>query len=92
MFQRKPLVMHRPQVIAAIANALDLDGSKTHDLFDMFLSHRLADPYLESLRQEILAIALSEGQPTSGKDFGPKAEEWLRQTYESLGSTETARQ
>jgi hypothetical protein len=90
MFRRKAVVMNRPQVIAAIANALDVDGSGTHDLFDMFLDRRLADPHLESLRQEILAIGLSEGQPIPGKDFGPKAEEWLRQTYEMLRTTEPA--
>jgi hypothetical protein len=76
--------MTRQKVVAALRNALDLDGAELHDEFDMFVARPILDPYLESLRQEILALARTEGQPVCGRDFGPKAEEWLRRTLDQL--------
>jgi hypothetical protein len=79
----KPRNWSRQRVIAALANALDLDDSGYHDEFDMFLAGPLSDPSLEALRVEILAIAQSE-ERSPGRDFGPNAEAWLRRTYASL--------
>ena len=76
--------MTRSQVVAAIANALDMDGSGYHDEFDLFVSRPLSDPYLESLRLEILSLCTSEGQPIPGRDFGPLAEAWLQRTHSEL--------
>ena len=76
----RPRDLTRQDVIAALMNALGLDGADLHDEFDMFLARPIRDPYLESLRTEILALAQSEGQPIRGRDFGPKAEEGLRRT------------
>jgi hypothetical protein len=84
MFKSKPRNWTRQRVVAAIANALDLDGAGNHDEFDLFVGRPLADPHLESLRLEILTIAQSEGQPIPGRDFGPVAETWLRQAYAEL--------
>jgi hypothetical protein len=76
----------RQRVEAALANALDLDGAGNHDEFDLFVGGALADPQFETLRAEILAICQSEGRPP-GRDFGPRAHEWLRQTYAALKQT-----
>jgi hypothetical protein len=84
MFKSKPRDWTRQRVVAALANALDLDDAGNHDEFDLFVARALADPHLESLRLEILAIAQSEGQPIVGRDFGPIADAWLRQTYAEL--------
>ena len=70
-------------VIAALRNALDLDGPDLHDEFDMFLSQPIADPRLEKMRNEILVICTRE-RPPAGADFGPVAQEWLRQTLRQL--------
>lgn len=74
----------REMVVAALRNALGLDAADLHDDFDMFVARPIIDPYLESLRMEILAIALSEEQPIRGRDFGPRAEEWLLRTLRKL--------
>jgi hypothetical protein len=83
MFRLKPRNWTRQRVSAALANALDLDGSGYHDEFDLFLAGPLSDLSLESLRLEILAIVQNE-EPLPGRDFGPNAEAWLRKTYEQL--------
>jgi hypothetical protein len=81
--RNKPRNWPRQRVVAALANALDLDDSGYHDEFDLFLDGPLTDPSLEALRMEILAIVQNEeGLP--GRDFGPNAEVWLRKTYDSL--------
>jgi hypothetical protein len=80
---RKPRSWSRQRVIAALANALDLDDTGYHDEFDMFLAGPLSDPSLEALRLEILSIVQNE-ERMPGCDFGPNAEGWLRRTYESL--------
>ena len=80
----RPRALSQQQVVSALANALDLDGTGTHDEFDLFVARPISDPHFESLRAEILAIAQTDGQPIPGRDFGPKAEAWLRQTYEAL--------
>ena len=58
--RNKPRDWSRQRVVAAIANALDLDDPGYHDAFDLFLD----GPF--------------------GRDFGPNADAWLRQTYASL--------
>jgi len=80
----KSRAVTREEVVAALRNALRLDGADLHDTFDMFVARPIDDPYLESLRKEILEIAISEGQPIRGRDFGPRAEEWLLQTLRQL--------
>jgi hypothetical protein len=67
------------QAIAAFENALDLDDSGNHDEFDLFLARPIADPYLESLRKECLAVASSDSKPAPGRDWGPKSEHWIRE-------------
>ena len=81
---RKPCDISSREVAAALANALDLDGSGNHDEFDLFLGRPISDPHLESLRVEIIEIATSEGQPIPGRDFGPLAEAWLRRVHAEL--------
>lgn len=80
---RKPRNWSRQRVIAALANALDLDDTGCHDEFDMFLAGPLSDPPLEALRLEILSIVQNE-ERIPGRDFGPNAEGWLRRAYGSL--------
>ena len=80
---KKPRIWSQQRVKAALANALDLDGVGNHDEFDLFVGRTLADPQLETLRVEILAICQSES-PSPGRDFGPKAHEWLQRTYAAL--------
>jgi len=86
--RNKPRNWSRQRVVGAIANALDLDDSGYHDEFDLFLDRPLSDPSLESLRMEILAIVQRE-EPLPGRDFGPNADAWLRQTYASLTQRRT---
>jgi hypothetical protein len=81
---KKPRQWSREEAAAAFANALDLDDPGTHDKFDLFVGRPIADQTLESLRQEILSICQAEGQPTPGRDFGPLAEAWLRETLSNL--------
>ena len=79
-----PRQMTRQQAAAALANALDLDGAGNHDEFDFFLGREIADPYLESIRQECLVIIRSDLKPLPGRDLGPRAEEWAQRRLAEL--------
>jgi hypothetical protein len=78
----RPLSQH--QVVSALSNALDLDDSGNHDEFDLFLGRSIADPSLESLRKECLAVISSDSKPAPGRDLGPNAEKWIRQKLVEL--------
>ena len=43
----KPKRLTKQDVENALLNVLDLDGSDTHDAFDLFLSSPIEDPTLE---------------------------------------------
>jgi hypothetical protein len=58
-------------VVAAIANVLDLDEAGCHDEWDLFLAWPVGDPYLESIRQRCLAIARQHSGREPGMDIGP---------------------
>jgi hypothetical protein len=71
----------------ALRNVLDLDGSDTHDTFDLFLSWPIEDPSLELIRTECLAVCLADRQPPRGKDLGKESEQWILRKLSELEST-----
>jgi hypothetical protein len=71
----------------ALRNVLDLDGSGTHDIFDLFLSCTIEDPTLEVIRTECLAVCLADRRPLPGRDLGEESEQWIRRKLNELQST-----
>jgi hypothetical protein len=82
-----PVHLTREQVAAAFANALDLDTAGNHDEFDLFLGRPIADPELETLRKQCLAVIEGDSKPVPGRDLGPGAEQWLRERLAELRRT-----
>lgn len=70
----------------ALRNALDLDGSASHDIFDLFVSRPIEDPFLEAIRAECLAICLVDRNRPRGRDFGEVSEQWIRMKLYELQS------
>jgi hypothetical protein len=87
----KPRDLSRREVVSALSNALDLDDSKNHDEFDLFLAQPIDDPYFESIRQECLAVAKNDSKAEPGHDFGPNTESWLRDKLAELQQKEQVR-
>jgi hypothetical protein len=71
----------------ALRNVLDIDGSGTHDTFDLFLSWPIEDPTLEVIRTECLAVCLADRRPPRGRDLGEESEQWIRRKLNELQST-----
>lgn len=75
---RKAVQLTKQDVVAALMNVLDLDDSGTHDTFDMFLTHPIEDPYLESIRVECIGVCHRDMNPPKGKDISDSTAEWLK--------------
>jgi hypothetical protein len=76
----------RRDVESALANVLDLDGSGTHDAFDLFLASPIDEPYLESIRQECIAVLKQNRhqKPAPGRDLCEADEQWVREKLRGL--------
>lgn len=82
----KPKRLTKQDVEKALRNVLDLDGSDTHDTFDLFLSQPIEDPTLEVIRTECLAVCLADRHPPRGRDLGEESEQWMRRKLNELQS------
>lgn len=71
-------------VVAAIANVLDLDDAGCHDEWDLFLAWPIGDPYIESIRRRCLAIAGQHSGREPGMDIGPDGAAELLSILEEL--------
>lgn len=81
----KPKRLTKQDVEDALRNILDLDGSDTHDTFDLFLSLPIEDPTLEAIRMECLAVCLAD-RPPRGSDIGEESMQWIRRKLNELQS------
>ena len=66
----------KEDVISALKNVIDEgppDSCGCHDEFDLFLGHRIDDPYLDSFRTRALAICQADIR-TGPKDLSPDGE------------------
>jgi hypothetical protein len=68
----------------ALRNVLDLDGSGTHDTFDLFFSWPIEDPILEVIRTECLAVCLADRRPPRGRDLGEESEQLISRKLNEL--------
>ncbi len=84
---KKSMRLTKQDVKNALRNVLDLDGSGTHDTFDLFLSRPIDDPTLEVIRTECLAVCLADGRPPRGRDLGEESEQWIRRKLNELQSS-----
>ncbi len=85
----KTVHLTKQDVENALRNALDLDGSGTHDTFDLFLSRSIQDSTLEAIRAECLAVCLADRDRRPGRDFGEKSERWIRKMLHELQSAQS---
>jgi hypothetical protein len=76
----------KQDVVNALRNVLDLDGSDTHDTFDLFISWPIQDPSLEAIRTECLTVCLADRPLPRGKDLGDVSEQWIRRKLNELQS------
>ena len=83
----KTICLTKQDVVNTLRNALDLDGSGTHDSFDLFISRPIQDPSLEAVRVECLAVCLANLDRPHGRDFNEKAEQWIRNKLSELQSS-----
>jgi hypothetical protein len=81
----KPKRLTKQDVEDALRNVLDLDGSDTHDTFDLFLSRPIEDPILEAIRTECLAVCLAD-RPPRGRDIGEESAQCIRRKLNELQS------
>lgn len=82
----KPKRLTKQDVENALLNVLDLDGSDTHDAFDLFLSSPIEDPTLEVIRAECLAVCLADCRSPRGRDLGEESAQWIRRKLIELQS------
>jgi hypothetical protein len=75
---KRTLQLTKQDVAEALKNVLDLDGSGSHDQFDVFLARPIEDPYLEAIRLECLEVVRKDRAPPKGKDISESTAEWVR--------------
>ena len=83
----KPKRLTKQDLVNALRNSLDLDGSGTHDACDLFLTRPIEDPVLEVIRKECLAVCLADLPSPRGRDLGAMSETWIRRKLNELQTT-----